>query len=123
MKPSISALRKPDITYSVVGKLWIEYEGARCFGPGRMQLLQAIGKAGSINKAAKEMGMSYKKAQNMIHELNNQFAEIIVTTEKGGEGGGGSVLTPAAHELMKFHEEMRLRFQQFMAKENALLND
>lgn len=123
MKQNLDSIQKPGSRYTAKGTLWIECDGRRCFGPGRAQLLTAIAGTGSINKAARQMGMSYKKAWNMVQELNSQFTEIMVITQPGGEGGGGSVLTPAAQELVSYHEAMRLRFQQFLALENELLND
>ena len=107
--------------YKICGSLWIEFEGNRCFGPGRMQLLQEIEKSGSINKAAKAMDMSYKKAWTMINELNEQFAKPMVITQSGGEGGGGSILTDAAKALMNYHEELRNRFANFLKNEMQTL--
>ena len=93
--------------------LWLELKGERCFGPGRMQLLQCIDKTGSMNRAAKEMKMSYKKAWTMISELNEQFTEPMVITQSGGEGGNGSVLTNAARLLMNYHIEIREKLLLF----------
>jgi len=115
-------LLKPDGNYQVSGMLWLELDGQRCFGPGRMQLLEGIAKTGSINKAAKEMGMSYKKAWTMIKELNKQFTTPMVITQSGGEGGGGSALTPAAKQLMEYYLSMRTRYRQFLQEESAKLS-
>lgn len=99
------------------GMMWLELEGERCFGLGRMQLLQCIDKTGSMNRAAKEMKMSYKKAWTMISELNEQFTEPMVITQSGGEGGGGSVFTNAARLLMNYHIEIREKFADFLKLE------
>ena len=107
--------------YTVKGKLWIEYEGDRCFGPGRMELLTLIGRTGSINKAAKEMGMSYKKAWTMINNLNGQMNEPIVIRQTGGENGGGSVLSEAAKRLMLYHVSMQERFKKFIEQEELII--
>ncbi len=107
-------------TYNITGKLWIEYESERCFGPGRMELLKRIAATGSMNKAAKEMGMSYKKAWAMVSLLNEQMNELMVITQSGGESGGGSVITPAAKELMNYHESMQERFKAFLKNEEAI---
>ena len=121
MAKKINHLLKAKENYTVAGTLWIEHEGERCFGVGRMELLQLIGNTGSINKAAKEMGMSYKKAWNMINNLNSQWNEPMVITQSGGEGGGGSSLTKAALELITHHTAMRKRFLHFLATEKKKL--
>lgn len=121
MAKKINHLLKVKGDYTVAGTLWIAFEGERCFGPGRMELLQLIETTGSINKAAKMMGMSYKKAWKMISELNNQLNEPIVVTQAGGESGGGSMLTAAAISLMAYHTGMRERFLQFLASEKQRL--
>lgn len=123
MTKKISHLLKPKTMYTVAGTLWIAKDGDRCFGIGRMELLQKIAKTGSINKAAKEMGMSYKKALNMIHDLNIQWNQPMIITQTGGEGGGGAVLTAAAIAVMDYHEAMRLRFLKFLDSENQLLQN
>jgi len=107
--------------YSVSGTLWMEYEGERCFGVGRIELLERINNTGSINKAAKEMGMSYKRAWNIINDLNTQWNQPMVITQSGGEGGGGSVLTEAAYSLIAYHTDMRQRFLKFLAAEQQKL--
>jgi len=119
MTTSISTFLKKKGQYKVSGMLWIDYEGSRCFGPGRMQLLEGIAASGSINKAAKAMGMSYKKAWTMITEMNEQFSQAMVITQSGGKDGGGSVLTPQATELMAFHRQLRKKFAAFLEKETA----
>ena len=116
-------LLKPKGKYDVCGTLWVACDGERAFGPGRMELLQLIDKTGSINKAAKVMGMSYKKAWKMINDLNNQWTEPMVVTQTGGESGGGSALTPSALQLMNYHVNMRQRFLKFLAYEKQNLHN
>lgn len=122
MKTSIAAILKKKGTYTVNGTVWIDYEGERCFGPGRMQLLEGIAETGSINKAARAMGMSYKKAWGMIAAMNEQFGEAMVITQSGGKHGGGSVLTPGAAAMMDFHRQLRKKFVVFLNKETAALS-
>src|SRR5438270_4322725 len=104
-------------SYKVTGSLWIECEGERFFGPGRVELLERIEETGSINKAAKQMGMSYKKAWEMVNALNSQATKPFVITQTGGEKGGGSVITPEAKQLIAYHQQLRKRFMDFLEKE------
>ncbi|AXS41958.1 LysR family transcriptional regulator [Breoghania sp. L-A4] len=72
------------------------------FGPGKADLLQGLAETGSIRAAGSRLGMSYKRAWNLVGALNRDFAEPLVTTEKGGAGGGGGArLTPLGHELLE----------------------
>ena len=116
-----SILQKSSV-YKVTGSLWIECNGERFFGPGRVELLERIEATGSINKAAKQMGMSYKKAWEMINVLNTQTSRPFVITQAGGEKGGGSVITEDAKELIAYHKQLRKRFIAFLEKETEHFN-
>lgn len=113
----VKSILKKESNYKVTGSLWIECNGERFFGPGRVELLERIEETGSINKAAKQMGMSYKKAWEMINALNSQTAKPFVITQTGGEKGGGSVITTEAKQFIAYHQELRLRFLDFLQKE------
>lgn len=52
------------------GRIWIEVEDAKFPGPGRIELLEKIKAHGSISQAAKSMEMSYRKAWNLVDEMN-----------------------------------------------------
>jgi molybdate transport system regulatory protein len=114
-------LRKNKSGYKVTGTLWVEYESERFFGPGRVELLKRIQETGSINKAAKGMKMSYKKAWEMVAALNKQSALPLVILKTGGEHGGGSQVTDEAMDLIRYHEALRKRFIAFLQKETDRL--
>ena len=115
-------LRKNKQDYKVTGSLWIEYQSERFFGPGKVELLRRIEQTGSINKAAKAMKMSYKKAWEMIDALNKQAATQMVIVKTGGEHGGGSQITIEARELIRYHDALRKRFIAFLEKETRKLS-
>jgi len=81
-------------------RCWIDIDGERFFGPGRAELLQLILDTGSISKAAKSMGMSYKKAWAMVDELNARGQKPYVVTHKGGQKGGGTEVTKTGMEVL-----------------------
>ncbi len=62
-------------------------------GKGRVALLEAIARTGSIRQAAKEMGMSYKRAWTLVQALNALGPQPMVEKEAGGRSGGGARLT------------------------------
>ncbi|MFN8347415.1 MAG: winged helix-turn-helix domain-containing protein [Spirosomataceae bacterium] len=109
--------------FRINGSLWVEGETERFLGPGRVELLERIAATGSINQAAKQMGMSYKKAWEMINSLNSQVAEPLVLTQTGGEKGGGAVVTEQAKELIGYYHRLRARFEAFLEKESQQLRE
>jgi molybdate transport system regulatory protein len=119
---SLRSILNKKVSYTIHGSLWMECNGERFFGPGRVELLQQIGKTGSISKAAKEMGMSYKKAWDMIDALNRQARVPLVIRKTGGEKGGGSLVTEEAIKLIDYHEKLRKRFLAFVKEETRKLN-
>jgi molybdate transport system regulatory protein len=73
--------------------LRLTFAGLPRFGPGKAALLDLIRTEGSISKAAKAMGMSYKRAWSLVEEMNGMFAEPLVHSTRGGAEGGGATLT------------------------------
>ncbi len=69
-------------------------------GPGKIALLEAIGRSGSISAAGRELRMSYRRAWDLVEELNRGLGAAVVTTATGGAGGGGAMLTPLGHALI-----------------------
>lgn len=121
MAKSIKHILKEDLEIKVGGKLWLESEGERFFGPGPMELLEKIEEAGSISNAARAMNMSYKKAWELINHLNEQTNSPVVVPQAGGEKGGGSTLTPEGIELIKYYKDLRKRFKTFLDNESVRL--
>lgn len=70
-------------------------------GPGKAQLVELIDATGSISAAAREIGMSYRRAWQLVDALNASFREPVVVTAIGGKRGGGAVITAFGRELIK----------------------
>jgi len=62
-------------------------------GPGKIDLLEEIAALGSISAAARNMKMSYKRAWDLVEELNRLFGKPLVSAQVGGKRGGGARLT------------------------------
>ncbi len=86
------------------------------FGPGKYELLKHIHTLGSISQAAKAMNMSYKKAWDMVNDLNENCNKPIVMAQTGGIKGGKSQLSAEGLELMKAFEKIQHKFNQFLEK-------
>lgn len=94
--------KMPGEAYSsrIRARFWITGKERGYVGIGRIELLENIVKFGSISRAAKEMGMSYKKAWKLIDELNQMSDSPLVVKVQGGKQGGGATLTEAGNRLV-----------------------
>ena len=63
-------------------------------GPGKAELVERIAQTGSISAAARGLGMSYRRAWQLVEALNRDFREPVVLTAIGGKRGGGARVTP-----------------------------
>src|SRR5689334_23520436 len=70
-------------------------------GPGKIDLLEAIGKTGSITAAARQLGMSYRRAWLLVDTMNRCFRKPVVEGEAGGKRGGGTRLTSVGVEVVR----------------------
>jgi molybdate transport system regulatory protein len=99
----------------VKSKIWIEDEnGGLIFGSGRLRMLDAIERLGSILAAAKELNMSYRAVWGKIKATEERLGRTLLARQVGGAQGGGSELTPLGKELVE-----RFRKLQTMAQEDA----
>jgi molybdate transport system regulatory protein len=72
----------------------IDLDGDARIGPGKIQLLENIKTCGSISAAGRAMEMSYKRAWDLVDEINRICRQAAVERQTGGKNGGGAVLTP-----------------------------
>lgn len=70
-------------------------------GPGKIALLENIGESGSLSQAARALGMSYRRAWQLLNSLNACLQEPVTQAQKGGPHGGGSRLTPFGRQLIR----------------------
>ncbi|MGY6547753.1 MAG: winged helix-turn-helix domain-containing protein [Roseinatronobacter sp.] len=81
-------------------RIRIIFDDDHMIGPGKAELLERIDHCGSIAAAGREMGMSYKRAWQLIATLNAMFREPLVDSTRGGPGGGGAALTAFGHQVL-----------------------
>lgn len=87
----------------VRSKVWLEDRGAPLMGAGRAELLRAVERGGSINAAAKELGMDYRKAWGLIDSMEKRLKFKLVIRRRGGSGRGTS-LTDECRKLLDLYE-------------------
>jgi molybdate transport system regulatory protein len=70
-------------------------------GPGKADLLEAIGRLGSISAAARALGMSYRRAWVLVDTMNRCFVRPLVITSRWR--GGGASLSKLGHEVLRLY--------------------
>jgi molybdate transport system regulatory protein len=84
-------------------------------GPGKARLVALIAETGSISSAARRMGMSYRRAWQLVEALNKSFNEPVVVTAVGGKRGGGAVVTAFGVRLVKAYHDMETKASSAIA--------
>jgi len=79
-----------------------------------IELLSVLDRTGSINSAAKAVGLSYKSAWQKIEQINNLLPYPLVVKQTGGSGGGGTMLTEDGRQLLQRIAMLKKEFSQFM---------
>jgi molybdate transport system regulatory protein len=102
-------------------RISIVFESGARIGPGKAKLLESIRDSGSISAAAREMGMSYKRAWLLLDSMNRAFTEPVVTAAPGGSGGGGATLTPFGAEVLKRYRHIHDRAAAMAVDDMAAL--
>lgn len=100
-------------SYRVKGHVWIEGPEGTLLGIGRVELLEQVRRNGSISAAAREMGMSYRRAWELVDSMNRQFDKPLVIKTTGGRGGGGARLSKTGEQAIALFRELDRAFRAF----------
>lgn len=98
----------------IKSKLWIEVEGEPVFGRGRRFLLEAIDSHGSINRAAKEVDIPFRRAWSHINAMEERLGVKLIERQTGGRNGGGAVLTDDARKFLKKYGALEKGIQELV---------
>lgn len=118
--PSLASVAEPRdfaMAAALVPKIRILIGAVVAIGPGKADLLQAIARTGSISAAAREMGMSYRRAWLLVDALNAAFKRPLVETLTGGPGGGGARVTGLGTEVLRRYRVMETRAARSVASD------
>ena len=91
---------------SIEVRLRIDFAPTGSVGPGKVALLEAIESSGSLSQAARELGMSYRRAWGLLADLNRALREPVASASVGGAGGGGAKLTKFGRALIGAYREV-----------------
>jgi len=99
--PPAKRASQPDDGEAPRLSLRLDLGGGLRIGPGKVRLLEEIGRAGSISAAGRALGMSYRRAWELVEALNTGLGQPVVETAAGGVGGGGARLTGLGEAVVR----------------------
>jgi molybdate transport system regulatory protein len=107
--------------FEVRGRIWLDGKAGTFLGHGRAVLMERIKEHGSITKAAKSLGMSYRHAWRLIDSMNKQAPHPFVITSTGGKKGGGTVVTEHGERAIRLFWKLQGEFREFLRKETETI--
>ena len=96
---------------TISGPLWLLFGGRHLLEKNALELLRGIDRLGSITRAAKEVGISYKTAWDLIDRLNNLSSKPLVAASTGGRHGGGCTLSDYGKRIVEAYYLHQKQFQ------------
>jgi molybdate transport system regulatory protein len=108
---------------AVEGGLWLERRGRAFAGARRVALLESIHRTGSITRAAKQVGLSYKAAWDSLEAMNNLADRPLLVRSVGGRQGGGSRLTEHGQELVRLYRLMESGYRRLLTQMQLQVDD
>lgn len=109
---------KPKVQF----RLRVYRDSTIAIGPGKVALLEAIAATGSISAAAREFGMSYRRAWVLVDEMNRALTSPAVNTATGGAHGGGATLTEVGQAIVTRYRAIEAKAAEAAAKDIAALS-
>ena len=110
-------------TVELDGSLWFNRAENKFLGGDRIALLEKIDELGSITRAAKAVGISYKTAWETVNQINNLAVAPLVDRATGGKGGGGTTLTTAGREVLEQFRVVQEEHRKFLKNLDQRLGD
>ena len=107
----------------LTGNLWFSRDESKFLGGDRINLLEKIDELGSITKAAKGVGISYKTAWDTINLINNLAEKPLVDRLTGGKGGGGTTLTAEGKKVVAQFKTIQEEHRKFLDNLEGRLGD
>ena len=100
-------------------KVWLEVDGRYVFGFGLSEMLKAVGAAGSIKEASRQLGKSYRYVWGRIKKAERALGQPLVESRVGGRGSGRSSLTAQAARLVADYDALRARMFEVVEEQSC----
>jgi molybdate transport system regulatory protein len=107
----------------LTGDLWFNRADHRFLGGDSISLLEMIDQHGSITRAAKAVGVSYKTAWDTVNTVNNLAEKPLVERLTGGKGGGGTSLTVEGKKVIEQYKTVQEEHRKLLASLENRLGD
>jgi len=107
----LNALRSKAVSASPEIRFRIDFSATCAVAPAKIDLLEAIRASGSLSQGARHIGMSYRRARQLIDSFKGAFRDPVTRAVRGGSGGGGVVLTPFGEELVDSYRSLEVEIQ------------
>jgi len=95
-----------ELDVKVKHRIWIEVNGESIIGPGGYDILSAIDRTGSLSRAARELGVSYRFLWNYIDKMEKRLGFPVINGWRGGARKGGARLTDKGKQLLLIYGEI-----------------
>jgi molybdate transport system regulatory protein len=95
----------------------LDFQDGCSVGIGKITLLEAIARTGSLSQGARDIGMSYRRAWLLVDNMNAEFDTPVISATVGGSGGGGARLTAFGRELIRAYRSLEARIAPLAAEQ------
>jgi molybdate transport system regulatory protein len=89
----------------------VDFANDRSIGLGKIELLEGIARSGSLSQAARDLGMSYRRAWLLVEDIKLTFDRAVVVSSTGGVHGGGAALTDFGEQLVARYRKLEADMQ------------
>lgn len=97
---------------ALIARFRVDFDSLCSIGVGKIELLEGIARTGSLSQAARDMKMSYRRAWLLLEDMKLSFDPPVVSSNTGGPGGGGAVLTESGERLITSYRKLESEIQQ-----------